>query len=80
MMKKILNTCSWPKFSLYYTLLGRKHRFFKGEHPIFKEKQTFHKKGTVLIRLPLLFLEGEDAQVFREKLPHPKVNGALVFR
>ena len=52
----------------------------KGEHPIFKEKQTFHKKCTVLIRLPLLFLEGEDAQVFREKLPHPKVDGALVFR
>ena len=34
MMKKILSTCSWPKFFLHYTLFG-------GKHPFLRENKLF---------------------------------------
>ena len=80
MMKKILSTSSWPKFFYTTPFLGGKHSFSEGEHPISTGKQTFHKKDTVLFVCQLLFLEGEEGQFFGEKFPHPKVDGALVFR
>ena len=58
MMKKILSTCSWPIFFLHYTLFGRETSLLEKRTP---GKQTFHKKAAVC---QLLFLEGEEAQVF----------------
>ena len=57
------------------------HAFFRRETSLFKtRKHSFHKKDTILTLLPKLFFSGgEKAQVFGQKLPHPKVDRVLVL-
>ena len=60
------------------SFLGEKHPFFTGEQRILMQKHFFsQERHHFYFFFQLFFSEG--AQVFGEKLPHPKVDRAMAF-
>ena len=71
------NENTYPGCALFFCTTP----IFRGKHPFFKQENTLVITKTPFFKLlPKFFFQwGEEAQVFGQKLPHPKVDRVLVL-